>query len=283
MRLSVCQALLALLGSQLQLTVGLPQETIRSAAEFFAQKGIKEIQKAAAEAGAEQMDQLEATLPIAHNDLQKTLDSSLWQAQQKRDVEKRSQAVVVADMVQAISEARSEALPAVAETAEAFAKRRALLDSAEAQKPFLQTTLKEEQSVENVRRDASATIKAALVTSMEMQELAREAHDVADRLHQAHAQGHAQAVEERNKLAEAQARQSLRIVRKAGQVMHQEVVLASSALNRAKAAEQQALEALQTARTNGKNLQLLKAEAEKAYERQLGLRLLQKKRVAPAA
>merc|ERR1719336_2929834 len=137
--------------------------------------------------------------------------------------------------------------------------------------------MREERLVEDKRREASLTIQAALVSSHEMQELAQEAHDVANQLAAAHAEGHAQAANERNRLADAQAQQSLRIARTAGRVAYESVAEANSALARAKEAEQQAQQAVNNARANSWNLQLLKRKAQQALERATSTALAQRR------
>jgi len=248
----------------------LPEEVVRETADFFAKRSVKEIRQAAAGAAAEQQRQLRAVLPLAEGELQKSLESSLTQAQNARDAEKQSEADVVADMARTIESARLKAVPEVARAADEFSSRRARADIARAERPILEATMAEESGVEDKRQEAFVTLQVAVAASEEMQELAREAHDVADRLNEAHAQSHAQAAKERNELAQAQAQQSLRIARTAGWTMHESIALANSALARAKEAERQAQQAVENARANAWSLEQLKMKAQHAFYHKSG-------------
>jgi len=244
----------------------LPEETIRNAAEFFAKRGLREIQQAVADEASKHVQQLQEQLPLAQEELQAVVDSSLSQARNARAAVERGQAANIEHMRKGIDTGLANVLPEAVQTARDFAKSRALIDTAQALQPDLHTIVAEEGVAEDERRDAAVTIQAALATSSELQELAHEAHDLATYLHEAHAEGHAQAANERNHLAEAQAQQSLRIVRKAGTIIHDAGDLARLAYRRALKAEQQAEQAVQTARRNTESLQRLKVRAQQALE-----------------
>jgi len=245
----------------------LPEDTIKTATALFAERGLRDIEKAAADEMAKQIKLLQGPLPFAQKELQNVIDSSLTQTLHARNAEEESQAAKVAWMNKAIEDARAKVLPEAVETASEFARSRALTDTAKALEPYFDTAVQVENRAEDERRDASLTIQAAEATSNKMQELAHEAHDLANYLNQVHAGGHAQAANERNNLAEAQANQSLRIAREAGKLVHDSAGLAYAALRRSKTAENQAAEALAIARRNTLRLQKLKTEAQNTFER----------------
>lgn len=245
----------------------LPEATIETATKIFVQKGLQDIQKAAVDEAEKQKTKMQGPLPLAQKELAEIVDSSLAQAQQQVDGEKEAQAAKVTSMSKEIEDARGKVLPEASMTAADFAQSRARMDITKALEPYMQKTIQEEAVTEEERREASTSIQAALATADEMQELSHEAHDLADYLNRAHAGAYAQAADQRNDNAEGQARQSLRIARKAGSMMHDAAGLAYAALARAKEAEKQAQQAVEIARHNTVSLQKLKLAAMARLDR----------------
>jgi len=176
------------------------------------------------------------------------------------------QAKVIEEMIEVIQEVVDKDSSDEKVTATAWGESQARNEVLQIARGSVEAAQSEEGRAEKFRVEATQSTQAAIASAARMVQVAKEAQAVADHLRKQKVADVIKSVEEENEVALSQADLSIKMGLMAKQIIQAANTLARSTLMRAKVAETEATEALETARRNTGRIAAVKTRMAKAHQ-----------------